>query len=128
MFAPGVLDRHYQMLIQCDKRLFELSKKSFPTVNVPCFYSSLVNDLQVPPPAANGNINGEHTQIPNHVPEFSVPSIPPQLVHNYNNGTSTSTAPLIIEDSSLPILGKNNLLYHLSFHALLSEIYIYTLK
>ncbi|XP_074378513.1 uncharacterized protein LOC141720053 isoform X2 [Apium graveolens] len=41
IFPPGVLDRHYEKLLQFDKRLFELSQKPFPTQNNQYFYSNI---------------------------------------------------------------------------------------
>ncbi|KAJ8747543.1 hypothetical protein K2173_013078 [Erythroxylum novogranatense] len=32
VFPPGSLDKHYEKLLQCDDRLFELTKKAFPSM------------------------------------------------------------------------------------------------
>ncbi|KAG8369091.1 hypothetical protein BUALT_Bualt15G0114100 [Buddleja alternifolia] len=36
-FPPGILDKHYEMLLQCDQRLFTLSQKPFPAHDSPYF-------------------------------------------------------------------------------------------
>ncbi|GFP80345.1 hypothetical protein PHJA_000177900 [Phtheirospermum japonicum] len=36
-FPPGVLDKHYERLLQCDQRLFALSQKPFPSHESPYF-------------------------------------------------------------------------------------------
>lgn len=41
-FPPGVLDRHFENLLQCDSRLFELSRKPFPTLDSPYFHQSCI--------------------------------------------------------------------------------------
>lgn len=41
IFPPGVLDRHYEKLLQFDKHLFELSQKPFPTQKNQYFYSNI---------------------------------------------------------------------------------------
>lgn len=41
-FPPGVLDRHFEKLLQCDSRLFELSRKPFPTLDSPYFHQSCI--------------------------------------------------------------------------------------
>nr|XP_043629933.1 uncharacterized protein LOC122601239 [Erigeron canadensis] len=38
IFPAGVLDKHYEKLLQCDNRLFDLSKHPFPINNYPYFY------------------------------------------------------------------------------------------
>ncbi|KAF5739905.1 hypothetical protein HS088_TW12G01117 [Tripterygium wilfordii] len=40
VFPPGCLDKHYEKLLSCDERLFELSHKSFPSSNSPYFRSN----------------------------------------------------------------------------------------
>lgn len=61
VFPPGVVDKHYQMLMHCDQRLFGLSQKPFPTKNTPFFYASIVS---IPAPQAlDGN---EENYVPPH--------------------------------------------------------------
>ncbi|KVH99490.1 hypothetical protein Ccrd_022275 [Cynara cardunculus var. scolymus] len=38
IFPPGVLDKQYEKLLQCDHRLFGLSQQPFPINNYPFFY------------------------------------------------------------------------------------------
>ncbi|PIN12668.1 hypothetical protein CDL12_14708 [Handroanthus impetiginosus] len=38
-FAPKVLDRHYEKLLECDPRLFELNQQPFPSSQSPFFNS-----------------------------------------------------------------------------------------
>ncbi|KAJ4956498.1 hypothetical protein NE237_013281 [Protea cynaroides] len=40
-FPEGTLERHYEKLLQCDSRLLLLSKKPFPALNSPYFFSNL---------------------------------------------------------------------------------------
>ncbi|KAJ4969285.1 hypothetical protein NE237_015986 [Protea cynaroides] len=40
-FPEGTLEKHYEKLLQCDDRLFMLSKKPFPTLNSPYFFTNL---------------------------------------------------------------------------------------
>ncbi|KAL6964656.1 hypothetical protein U1Q18_035713 [Sarracenia purpurea var. burkii] len=37
-FLPGTLDKHYDKLLQCDRRLADLNRKPFPTLESPYFY------------------------------------------------------------------------------------------
>ncbi|XP_017226114.1 uncharacterized protein LOC108202228 isoform X2 [Daucus carota subsp. sativus] len=48
IFPPGVLDRHYEKLLQFDKRLFELSQKPFPTQNNQYFHSNILGYTPYP--------------------------------------------------------------------------------
>lgn len=36
-FPPGTLDRHFEKLLQCDRRLLELNRKGFPSFDSPYF-------------------------------------------------------------------------------------------
>ncbi|KAL8222820.1 hypothetical protein R6Q57_020219 [Mikania cordata] len=38
IFPPGVLEKQYEKLLQCDNRLFNLSQQPFPVDNYPFFY------------------------------------------------------------------------------------------
>ncbi|KAJ8619428.1 hypothetical protein MRB53_027957 [Persea americana] len=38
-FHEGTFEKHYEKLLQCDKRLYELSQKPFPCLNTPYFLS-----------------------------------------------------------------------------------------
>ncbi|CAL5378590.1 unnamed protein product [Camellia sinensis] len=40
-FPPGILEKHYEKLLQCDHRLFVLSQKPFPTLESPYFCSNI---------------------------------------------------------------------------------------
>ncbi|KAI3448498.1 hypothetical protein Pfo_005163 [Paulownia fortunei] len=42
-FPPGVLDKHYEKLLQCDQQLFVLSQKPFPSQESPYFHSATSN-------------------------------------------------------------------------------------
>ncbi|CAA2997829.1 uncharacterized protein LOC111387072 [Olea europaea var. sylvestris] len=42
-FAPRMLDKHYEKLLQCDQRLFSLSQKPFPSQESP-YFDSAVNE------------------------------------------------------------------------------------
>ncbi|KAG8363896.1 hypothetical protein BUALT_Bualt19G0070200 [Buddleja alternifolia] len=36
-FPPGILDKHYERLLQCDERLLDISRKPFPSQEHACF-------------------------------------------------------------------------------------------
>ncbi|CAI9768915.1 unnamed protein product [Fraxinus pennsylvanica] len=40
-FAPGILDKHFPMLLQCDERMFALSHQPFPRQESPFFDSNI---------------------------------------------------------------------------------------
>ncbi|KAI3770468.1 hypothetical protein L6452_01602 [Arctium lappa] len=42
-FLPGVLDKHFEKLLQCDSRLLRLSQQPFPIHNSPYFPNTYVN-------------------------------------------------------------------------------------
>ncbi|KAH9755513.1 ATP-dependent DNA helicase [Citrus sinensis] len=58
-FPPGVLDRHFEKLLQCDSRLFELSRKPFPTLDSPYFHQSCIFEH----PQYLLSFNGQSPQI-----------------------------------------------------------------
>ncbi|KAM0013938.1 hypothetical protein Hdeb2414_s0040g00735981 [Helianthus debilis subsp. tardiflorus] len=65
IFALGVLDKQYEKLLQCDKRLFTLSRQPFPINNYPFFYQdpnhyldySYVNVHHGPPAPYHGDLD-----------------------------------------------------------------------
>ncbi|KAL1809483.1 hypothetical protein ACET3Z_026473 [Daucus carota] len=54
-FPPGILDKHYEKLLQCDQRLLELSRKTFPTLPHPYFDSNNLYRLSEHPCNLNRN-------------------------------------------------------------------------
>ncbi|GFZ07219.1 hypothetical protein Acr_19g0001560 [Actinidia rufa] len=82
-FPPGTLDKHYEKLLQCDKRLFELSKRPFPGLASPYFYSNIYGDTDV-----SFDFQAFQSHVPHglHQRSFSaIPSssfVPPNSVHN----------------------------------------------
>ncbi|PIN02111.1 hypothetical protein CDL12_25380 [Handroanthus impetiginosus] len=53
-FPPGILDKHYEKLLQCDERLFILSQKPFPSHESPYFDPTMFGISQVPSFSLNG--------------------------------------------------------------------------
>ncbi|XP_074323120.1 uncharacterized protein LOC141660059 [Apium graveolens] len=66
-FPPGILDKHYEKLLQCDERLLELSQQTFPTLPHPYFDSNNLYGLSEHPRNLNKN----------HVSEI----VPPEMQH-----------------------------------------------
>ncbi|XP_042518672.1 uncharacterized protein LOC122092421 [Macadamia integrifolia] len=92
-FPGGTFEKHYEKLLQCDKRLFMLSKKPFPTQNSPYFYSNLYEY-----PAFSFGFNGY--QPSSHFPHLSVPSsnaMPLQQLRNFE----TIKLSLTVNDQNL---------------------------
>ncbi|PSS03071.1 Homeobox protein [Actinidia chinensis var. chinensis] len=100
-FPPGTLDKHYEKLLQCDKRLFELSKRPFPGLASPYFYSNIYGDTDV-----SFDFQAFQSQVPHglHQRSFSaIPSssfVPPNSVHNLRLPTGQ---PISIVGSNSPM-------------------------
>uniref|UniRef100_A0A7N0VJ48 TRF2/HOY1 PH-like domain-containing protein n=1 Tax=Kalanchoe fedtschenkoi TaxID=63787 RepID=A0A7N0VJ48_KALFE len=80
-FPPGTLDRHYKKLLQCDKRLSELSQRPFPTLNSPYFpshYSDCFStgfSFEPDGFTSQGLMNyAHHSAAAQLVPSFIIPS------------------------------------------------------
>ncbi|GFY89042.1 hypothetical protein Acr_06g0009820 [Actinidia rufa] len=105
-FPPGALDKHYEKLLQCDKRLFELSKRSFPGFASPYFYSNIYGDTDV-----SFDFRAFQSQVPHGLQQRSFsaipsPLVPPRSVHNLRLPTGQ---PITIVDSNSPMLGPSYL-------------------
>ncbi|XP_057493361.1 uncharacterized protein LOC130778883 isoform X2 [Actinidia eriantha] len=102
-FPPGTLDKHYEKLLQCDKRLFELSKRPFPGFASPYFYSNFYGDTDV-----SFDFRAFQSQVPHRLQQRSFSAIlspslvPPRSVHNLRLPTGQ---PITIVDSNSPISG-----------------------
>ena len=101
-FPPGALDKHYEKLLQCDKRLFELSKRSFPGFASPYFYSNIYGDTDV-----SFDFRAFQSQVPHGLQQRSFaaipsPLVPPRSVHNLRLPTGQ---PITIVDSNSPMSG-----------------------
>uniref|UniRef100_A0A2N9IDS9 TRF2/HOY1 PH-like domain-containing protein n=1 Tax=Fagus sylvatica TaxID=28930 RepID=A0A2N9IDS9_FAGSY len=44
-FPPGVLDKHYEKLLQCDTHMSKLSQKPFPSLSSPYFHTDCYNGI-----------------------------------------------------------------------------------
>lgn len=58
IFPPGVLDKHYEKLMQCDQQLFELSQKPFPSLESPFFNTACSMPFDVMISRLSVNFNG----------------------------------------------------------------------
>ncbi|KAL2511791.1 hypothetical protein Adt_17391 [Abeliophyllum distichum] len=57
-FAPGLLDKHYEKLLQCDQQLFALSQKPFPSQEFPYFDSAVFGCSNI-----SYNLNGYESEF-----------------------------------------------------------------
>ncbi|KAG5525439.1 hypothetical protein RHGRI_031932 [Rhododendron griersonianum] len=64
-FPPGTLDKHYEKLLQCDHRLLELSRRPFPQLGSPYFYSNLFSGTDI------SFIRAPQSQVPCHGMQYS---------------------------------------------------------
>lgn len=92
-FPPGVLDKHYEKLLQCDPRLFELSQQTFPTLPHPYFDSNNLYGLSEHP----CNLNRNHVSeiVPHEMQQYQVQKFPAPLGqrHQVQNMKATTNAP-----------------------------------
>lgn len=96
IFPPGVLDRHYEKLLQFDKRLFELSHKPFPTQNNQYFYSNILSYTPYPSSFTENN-NMLSFNVQHDLTKFPIP----HCDENYKQ-----TLHLGIVDTSSPTSGN----------------------
>uniref|UniRef100_A0A5B6YQJ4 TRF2/HOY1 PH-like domain-containing protein n=1 Tax=Davidia involucrata TaxID=16924 RepID=A0A5B6YQJ4_DAVIN len=66
-FPPGTLDKLYEMLLQCDPRLFMLSQKPFPSLESPYFYSNIYGGTGI-----SFDFNGCRPEFPPHVQHLHI--------------------------------------------------------
>ncbi|XP_043721158.1 uncharacterized protein LOC122668687, partial [Telopea speciosissima] len=95
-FPEGTLEKHYEKLLQCDNRLLMLSKKPFPTLNSPYFYSNLYGY-----PDFSFGINGGH-RLFSQFPHLSIPRTNAMLLHQIQN-FDTITPSFTVNDSTSPM-------------------------
>ncbi|KAK9291634.1 hypothetical protein L1049_019583 [Liquidambar formosana] len=100
-FPPGALDKHYEKLLQCDSRLFELSQKPFPSLRSPYFYSNFYGFSEF-----SHHFNGSVAEISHglHYPLSSIPAT--SLVSSHHQVQSLEQTPkssLGIKDSPSPM-------------------------
>ncbi|XP_062005366.1 uncharacterized protein LOC133722496 isoform X1 [Rosa rugosa] len=101
-FPPGLLDKHYEKLIQCESRFLELSQRPFPSQRSPYFQSH----------DGGANISfefGSHgAEIPSKLPlQFPI-HLDPQQIHTYEQAKPSlcytdSTSPISVMDFSSPL-------------------------
>lgn len=80
-FPPGILDKNYEKLLQCDQRLLELAENPFPAHDSPFFDSAMFGVSQL-----SGIFNGcgSNYQPPYQAPAPTIPA---------NNGWSFLSQP-----------------------------------
>lgn len=101
-FPPGILDKHYEKLLQCDQRLFNLSQKPFPTLSSPYFNSNnFCGRSEHPCCDLNRNANEFPQMHRCHVQKFPIPS---SHVHHVQNieATTNNRHPCYTVDSITP--------------------------
>ncbi|KAL2468657.1 uncharacterized protein Fot_50233 [Forsythia ovata] len=87
-FAPGVLDKHYQMLLQCDERLLALSQQPFPSQESPFFDSNIFGRSDF-----TFNIYGHGS------------SFLPRMQYPYQTySTTVTTSPLVIPPNTTSVM------------------------
>ncbi|GMP63758.1 hypothetical protein CsSME_00025324 [Camellia sinensis var. sinensis] len=98
-FPPRTLDKHYEKLLQCDKRLLELSQKPFPRMETPYFYSNIYEVTDIP-----FDFTVRRSQVPPTL-QHSFSTIPRSLVppHPIQNFKLTTRQPFGIMDSNSPM-------------------------
>lgn len=97
-FAPGVLDKHYEKLIQCEIRFFELSQKPFPSRRSPYFQSEFNDGIA----EFSFNMDGHGPEIPSNLQSTFSPCVqtrPTQQIQRYEQAKPS----LRIKDSTSPI-------------------------
>ncbi|KAH0994369.1 hypothetical protein GBA52_018233 [Prunus armeniaca] len=97
-FAPGVLDKHYEKLIQCEIRFFELSQKPFPSLRSPYFQSDFNDGIA----EFSFNMDGHGPEIPSNLQSTFSPCVqtrPTQKIQRYEQAKPS----LRIKDSTSPI-------------------------
>ncbi|CAL8166226.1 unnamed protein product [Prunus armeniaca] len=97
-FAPGVLDKHYEKLIQCEIRFFELSQKPFPSQRSPYFQSEFNDGIA----EFSFNMDGHGPEIPSNLHSTFSPCVqtrPTQQIQRYEQAKPS----LRIKDSTSPI-------------------------
>ncbi|KAK1364200.1 hypothetical protein POM88_039761 [Heracleum sosnowskyi] len=92
-FPPGILDKHYEKLLQCDQRLFELSQKTFPTLPHPYFDSNNLYGFSEHP--CNLDRDRVSEILPNEMQQHQVQKFPTPLGqrHQLQNMKATTNAP-----------------------------------
>lgn len=95
IFPPGILDKHYEKLLQSDPRLFVLNQKPFPSEKSPYFHSNTSAPTQF---SFDFNRFGHEFSPRCEVPvsNFLIPVLAPYHVLNFNN---TRRSPLAIMDT-----------------------------
>ncbi|GAV86939.1 hypothetical protein CFOL_v3_30365, partial [Cephalotus follicularis] len=115
-FPQGALDRHYEKLLQCDNRLFELSQRPFPSLQSPSFPTNIYGfkdfsfNFNVAAPDLGGEMQFSFSNIRS-------PSIHCPQVHAYEPTTMSSSG---FKDSASPIsvVRFSNIDEHVSKHVL----------
>ncbi|KAM7478452.1 hypothetical protein LguiA_026665 [Lonicera macranthoides] len=96
IFPPGILDKNYEKLLQCDPRLFALSQKPFPSEKSRYFHPNTYVPTQFSFDFNRfGSESSPQYEVP--VPNFLMPVLAPYHVLNFNN---TTRSPLAIMDSN----------------------------
>ncbi|XP_065854782.1 uncharacterized protein [Euphorbia lathyris] len=87
VFPPGILDKHYEKLLQCDQRLYGLTRKPFPSLATQYFDQNFHKYLNFASDASNFNLGFQFnfSSIP---PPIMATHPPPPLPPLFNETTS----------------------------------------
>ncbi|XP_057792128.1 uncharacterized protein LOC131008985 [Salvia miltiorrhiza] len=81
-FPPGVIDKHYEKLLQCDPRLAALSQKPFPSQNSPYFDPAMLGISQLS--LVFNNYQYQYP-YPYPYPNSAPPPTPASAHHHHSN-------------------------------------------
>lgn len=98
-FAPGIMDKHYEKLLQCDHKMQLLSRSSFPTQESLYFDANAYGLSEFPiefnayGPQVFGGMQMQYPYsispgLPIHVQNFSQATRPPFQIMNSNSPMS----------------------------------------
>lgn len=101
-FPPGLLDKHYEKLIQCESRFLELSQRPFPSQRSPYFQShNGIADISF-------DFASQGAEIPSNLPLEIPTHLDPRQIQTYEETKPSlcytdSTSPISVMDFSSPL-------------------------
>ncbi|WCJ43043.1 hypothetical protein M5689_023808 [Euphorbia peplus] len=116
-FPPGMLDKHYEKLLQCDQRLYGLHHKPFPSLRTPYFDQNFHKYLNFSSDGSNINVGFQF--------EFS--SISPAIMANQPtpprfNETFSPVSVMDFSPSDEPITSNINVFDHTRMSSILQSV------
>ncbi|XP_050382136.1 uncharacterized protein LOC126799062 isoform X2 [Argentina anserina] len=92
-FPPGLLDKHYEKLLQCESRFLELSQRPFPSQRSP-YFQSYNGGADI-----SFEFGGHGAEIPSNFPLQFPTHLDPRQIQTYEQ----STPAICYTDSTSPI-------------------------